>query len=165
MEKVGDSHSSSDPVSPTSNEMMKEPPRRLDIGTPEICFEKIKSVFEKLKGVLSLLFIGLSLLFSTSYSAIMGVMIRVYLHTQKYELGESGRNPKMPIPDIARRTEVLYHGEKKTEFGNYHNGIDRTVRAMDCIQSKTSRVSALQVIASQVSEVANTKITMKHSKK
>ncbi|XP_042393520.1 uncharacterized protein LOC121984577 isoform X2 [Zingiber officinale] len=88
MEKVGDSHSSSDPVSPTSNEMMKEPPRRLDIGTPEICFEKIKSVFEKLKGVLSLLFIGLSLLFSTSYSAIMGVMIRVYLHTQKYELGE-----------------------------------------------------------------------------
>ncbi|XP_042421355.1 uncharacterized protein LOC122009309 [Zingiber officinale] len=197
-EKVGDSHSSSDPVSPTSNEMMKEPPRRLGIGTPEICFEKIKSVLEKLKGVLSLLFIGLSLLFSTSYRAIMGmVMIMSYLHTQKYTMelenergdaindaiksiteldaiksiidnddGSSNfRIPDILIPEVvARHTEVLYHGEKESEFGNYHNGRDRTVMAMDCIQSKTSQVPMLQEIASRVPEVADTKITMEHSK-
>ncbi|XP_042377212.1 uncharacterized protein LOC121970511 [Zingiber officinale] len=197
-EKVGDSHSSSDPVSPTSNEIMKEPPRRLGIGTPEICFEKIKSVLEKLKGGLPLLFIGLPLLFSTSYWAIMGmVMIMGYLHTQKYKMelenewGDaiknaikskldaiksiidnddgssnfSGRIPDILIPEfVARHTEVLYHGEKESEFGNYHNGRDRTVMAMDCIQSKTSRVPMLQEIASQVPKVADTKITMEHSK-
>ncbi|KAG6532618.1 hypothetical protein ZIOFF_006467 [Zingiber officinale] len=43
MEKVGDSHSSSDPVSPTSNEMMKA-------KSPEILrLEKIKGVIEKLQ--------------------------------------------------------------------------------------------------------------------
>ncbi|XP_042421385.1 uncharacterized protein LOC122009331 [Zingiber officinale] len=88
MEKVGDSQpSSSDPVSPTSNEMMKEPPRRLEIVTSDICFEKIKCVLGKLKGELSLLYFGLSLLFfglpllsSTTYWAIVGmVMIMDYL--------------------------------------------------------------------------------------
>ncbi|XP_042377174.1 uncharacterized protein LOC121970477 [Zingiber officinale] len=235
MEKVGDSQpSSSEPVSPTSNEMMKEPPRRLGIGTPEICFEMIKSVLEKLKG-------GLSLLFSTSHRAIMGmVMIMGYLHTQKYKMelenerGDAindaiksiteldaikleeedddedadddvdddneeneeeeiklflasvfdnndyhqslagrcmgmslpvGRIPEIPIPEVtARRTEVLYHSEKETEYGNYHNCRERTVMAMDYIQRKTSRVSALQEIASRVPEVADTKITMEHSK-
>ncbi|XP_042392047.1 uncharacterized protein LOC121983115 [Zingiber officinale] len=42
MEKVGDSHSSSDPVSPTSNEMMKA-------KSPEMRLEKIKGVIEKLQ--------------------------------------------------------------------------------------------------------------------
>ncbi|KAG6536910.1 hypothetical protein ZIOFF_001986 [Zingiber officinale] len=41
-EKVGDSHSSSDPVSPTSNEMMKA-------KSPEMPLEKIKGVVEKLQ--------------------------------------------------------------------------------------------------------------------
>ncbi|KAG6532624.1 hypothetical protein ZIOFF_006474 [Zingiber officinale] len=42
MEKVGDSHWSSDPVSPTSNEMMKA-------KSPEMRLEKIKGVLEKLQ--------------------------------------------------------------------------------------------------------------------
>ncbi|KAG6532619.1 hypothetical protein ZIOFF_006468 [Zingiber officinale] len=41
-EKVGDSHSSSDPVSPTSNEMTKA-------KSPEMRLEKIKGVIEKLQ--------------------------------------------------------------------------------------------------------------------
>ncbi|XP_042421271.1 uncharacterized protein LOC122009247 [Zingiber officinale] len=225
MEKVGDSQpSSSEPVSRTSKEMMKEPPRRLGIGTPEICFEKTKSDLEKLKGGLSLLFIGLPLLFSPSNRAILGMMmIMGYLHTQKYKMelenerGDAindaiksiieldsikpiiddekekekekddeedffanvidnndveienfswvGKIPEMSIPEVAaRRTEVLYHDEKETDSGNYHNGRDRTIMTMDNIQRKTSRVRALQEITSRVPEVADTKITMERSR-
>ncbi|KAG6532614.1 uncharacterized protein LOC121970470 [Zingiber officinale] len=229
MEKVGDSQpSSSEPVSRTSKEMM-EPPRRLGIVTPEICFEKTKSDLEKLKGGLSLLFIGLPLLFSPSNRAILGMMmIMGYLHTQEYKMelenerGDAindaiksiieldsikpiiddddeeeekekekeeddeedffanvidnndveieyfswvGKIPEMSIPEVAaRRTEVLYHDEKETDSGNYHNGRDRTIMTMDNIQRKTSQVRALQEIVSRVPEVADTKITMEHSK-
>ncbi|XP_042421374.1 uncharacterized protein LOC122009316 isoform X2 [Zingiber officinale] len=53
MEKVGDSQpSSSEPVSPTSNEMMKERQQRVlkvEAESSENCLEKIKSVLEKLR--------------------------------------------------------------------------------------------------------------------
>ncbi|XP_074560301.1 uncharacterized protein LOC141816415 isoform X1 [Curcuma longa] len=51
MEKVGDSQSSSEPVVPTSNEMMKRQKRvlKVEAESSEICLEKIKGVLEKLR--------------------------------------------------------------------------------------------------------------------
>ncbi|XP_074564985.1 uncharacterized protein LOC141821453 [Curcuma longa] len=51
MEKVGDSQSSSEPVVPTSNEMMQRQKRvlKVEAESSEICLEKIKGVLEKLR--------------------------------------------------------------------------------------------------------------------
>ncbi|XP_042377183.1 uncharacterized protein LOC121970488 [Zingiber officinale] len=154
MEKVGDSQpSSSEPVSPTSKEMMKEPPRRLEIVTSEMLENEWGDAINDFIKSIPI----------TELDAIKSIIDDDNKEEEEIKLLNnddaiayvSGRIPEIQMPEVAaRRTEVLYHGEKETESENYHNGRDRTVMAMDCIQSKTSRVP----------EVADTKIKMEHSK-
>ncbi|KAG6532622.1 hypothetical protein ZIOFF_006472 [Zingiber officinale] len=120
MEKVGDSHSSSDPVSPTSNEMMKA-------KSPEILrLEKIKGVIEKLQAsgedidveyrngtVIVEGHFDLEKLQNEAGDAINSIRYPSRIPT-------SGRVPMMPVPEFPHRyIEILYRENENPEKKYY----------------------------------------------
>ncbi|XP_042421297.1 uncharacterized protein LOC122009262 [Zingiber officinale] len=120
MEKVGDSHSSSDPVSPTSNEMMKA-------KSPEILrLEKIKGVIEKLQAsgedidveyrngtVIVEGHFDLEKLQNEAGDAINSIRYPSRIPT-------SGRVPMMPVPEFPYRyIQILYTENENPEKKDY----------------------------------------------
>ncbi|XP_042391362.1 uncharacterized protein LOC121982369 [Zingiber officinale] len=120
MEKVGDSHSSSDPVSPTSNEMMKA-------KSPEILrLEKIKGVIEKLQTsgedidveyrngtVIVEGHFDLEKLQNEAGDAINSIRYPSRIPT-------SGRVPMMPVPEFPYRyIQILYSENENPEKKDY----------------------------------------------